>query len=100
MIPRNLLDDAQLHKAEYLITMGLHPSEILQGYELARDKALEELESELRRSASCGVGWGALHKRAEGHEAGGGSHRGRHDGGDGSERQVARRHVLLSGRPC
>jgi hypothetical protein len=30
--------------------MGLHPSEILQGYELARDKALEELESELRRS--------------------------------------------------
>lgn len=35
-----------LHKAEYLITMGLHPSEILQGYELARDKALQELESE------------------------------------------------------
>ncbi len=35
-----------LKKAEYLITMGLHPSEILQGYELARDKALEELESE------------------------------------------------------
>ncbi|PWN54039.1 T-complex protein 1 [Violaceomyces palustris] len=33
-----------LKKAEYLITMGLHPTEILQGYELARDKALAELE--------------------------------------------------------
>ncbi|KAK0549045.1 T-complex protein 1 subunit theta [Tilletia horrida] len=33
-----------LRKAEYLITMGLHPSEILIGYEMARDKALEELE--------------------------------------------------------
>ncbi|KAJ9474579.1 T-complex protein 1 subunit theta [Pseudozyma hubeiensis] len=33
-----------LKKAEYLITMGLHPSEILQGYEIARDKCLAELE--------------------------------------------------------
>jgi T-complex protein 1 subunit theta len=41
-----------LKKAEYLITMGLHPSEILQGYELARDKALEELESECS-AAKC-----------------------------------------------
>ncbi|CAO1638649.1 unnamed protein product [Sympodiomycopsis kandeliae] len=33
-----------LKKAEQLINLGLHPSEILQGYELARDRALEELE--------------------------------------------------------
>ena len=35
-----------LKKAEYLLTMGLHPSEVVLGYELARDKALEELESQ------------------------------------------------------
>lgn len=34
-----------LRKAEYLLTMGLHPSEVVLGYELARDKAIEELES-------------------------------------------------------
>ncbi|OZJ01576.1 putative T-complex protein 1 subunit theta [Bifiguratus adelaidae] len=34
-----------LRKAEYLLTMGLHPSEIVQGYEIARDKAMEILES-------------------------------------------------------
>lgn len=34
-----------LKKAEQLINLGLHPSEILQGYELAREKALAELES-------------------------------------------------------
>ncbi|KAI5481432.1 T-complex protein 1 subunit theta [Pseudohyphozyma bogoriensis] len=33
-----------LRKAEYLLTMGLHPSEVVVGYELARDKAMEELE--------------------------------------------------------
>ncbi|KAL8283198.1 hypothetical protein RQP46_005976 [Phenoliferia psychrophenolica] len=33
-----------LRKAEYLLTMGLHPSEVVAGYELARDKAMEELE--------------------------------------------------------
>ncbi|RIB16193.1 chaperonin-containing T-complex theta subunit Cct8 [Gigaspora rosea] len=33
-----------LQKAEYLLRMGLHPSEIVQGYELARNKALEILE--------------------------------------------------------
>ncbi|CAG8654059.1 3050_t:CDS:2, partial [Ambispora leptoticha] len=33
-----------LQKAENLLRMGLHPSEIIQGYELARDKALEILE--------------------------------------------------------
>lgn len=37
-----------LRKAEYLLTMGLHPSEVVLGYELARDKAIEELESESR----------------------------------------------------
>lgn len=35
-----------LKKAEQLINLGLHPSEILQGYELARDKALEQLDGE------------------------------------------------------
>lgn len=34
-----------LRKAEQLINLGLHPSEILQGYELARDRALQELET-------------------------------------------------------
>lgn len=33
-----------LKKAEYLLTMGLHPSEIIVGYELARDKAEEGLK--------------------------------------------------------
>ncbi|GAA5972658.1 hypothetical protein JCM11641_002961 [Rhodosporidiobolus odoratus] len=33
-----------LRKAEYLLTMGLHPSEVVLGYELARDKAIEELD--------------------------------------------------------
>ena len=33
-----------LQKAEYLLRMGLHPSEIIQGYEIARDKALEILQ--------------------------------------------------------
>jgi len=32
-----------LRKAEYLLTMGLHPSEIITGYELARDKVDEIL---------------------------------------------------------
>ncbi|EOR00326.1 putative T-complex protein 1 subunit theta [Wallemia ichthyophaga EXF-994] len=32
-----------LKKAENLLIMGLHPSEIVQGYELARNKALESL---------------------------------------------------------
>jgi T-complex protein 1 subunit theta len=36
-----------LKKAENLLTMGLHPSEIIAGYEMARDKAEEELKSEL-----------------------------------------------------
>ncbi|GAA5971963.1 hypothetical protein JCM21900_003131 [Sporobolomyces salmonicolor] len=33
-----------LRKAEYLLTMGLHPSEVVLGYELAREKAIEELD--------------------------------------------------------
>jgi T-complex protein 1 subunit theta len=33
-----------LEKAAYLLRMGLHPSEVVQGYELARDKALAILE--------------------------------------------------------
>lgn len=34
-----------LKKAEHLLIMGLHPSEITHGYELAAKKGLEELES-------------------------------------------------------
>lgn len=34
-----------LKKAENLLVMGLHPSEVIQGYELACAKALAELES-------------------------------------------------------
>ncbi|KAI6100576.1 chaperonin Cpn60/TCP-1 family [Pisolithus sp. B1] len=34
-----------LKKAEHLLVMGLHASEVIQGYELARAKALSELES-------------------------------------------------------
>ncbi|KAI0343577.1 T-complex protein 1, partial [Trametopsis cervina] len=33
-----------LKKAEHLLIMGLHPSEVIRGYELACKKALEELE--------------------------------------------------------
>jgi len=36
-----------LKKAEPLLVMGLHPSEIIKGYELASEKAQAELESEL-----------------------------------------------------
>jgi chaperonin GroEL (HSP60 family) len=39
-----------LKKAEHLLIMGLHPSEITRGYELACKKGLEELES---TSAIC-----------------------------------------------
>jgi chaperonin GroEL (HSP60 family) len=35
-----------LKKAEHLLIMGLHPSEIVKGYELGCIKALSELESE------------------------------------------------------
>lgn len=45
-----------LRKAEYLLTMGLHPSEVVLGYELARDKAIEELESESRGLFNIGKG--------------------------------------------
>ena len=34
-----------LKKAEHLLIMGLHPSEIIKGYELASEKAQTELES-------------------------------------------------------
>ncbi|KAI0319566.1 T-complex protein 1 [Amylostereum chailletii] len=34
-----------LKKAEHLLIMGLHPSEVMQGYELACAKALAELET-------------------------------------------------------
>lgn len=34
-----------LKKAESLLVMGLHPSEVIKGYELALDKTLRELES-------------------------------------------------------
>lgn len=39
-----ILAGEMLKKAEHLLIMGLHPSEITRGYELACKKALEELE--------------------------------------------------------
>jgi T-complex protein 1 subunit theta len=35
-----------LKKSEHLLIMGLHPSEVIKGYDLARIKTLAELESE------------------------------------------------------
>ncbi|ORX53666.1 T-complex protein 1 theta subunit [Hesseltinella vesiculosa] len=35
---------ALLQKAEHLLRLGLHPSEIIQGYELARDRAMDILK--------------------------------------------------------
>ncbi|KAM5530196.1 hypothetical protein V8D89_016132 [Ganoderma adspersum] len=40
-----ILAGEMLKKAEYLLIMGLHPSEIIKGYELASAKALSELET-------------------------------------------------------
>lgn len=36
-----------LKRAESLLVMGLHPSEIIQGYELALERALKELDCAL-----------------------------------------------------
>jgi T-complex protein 1 subunit theta len=41
-----------LQKAADLLKLGLHPSEIVQGYELARDRALAIIEGIIYRS--CG----------------------------------------------
>lgn len=35
-----------LKRSEHLLTMGLHPSEVIQGYEMALVKGQEELPSE------------------------------------------------------
>ena len=40
-----ILAGEMLKKAEHLLIMGLHPSEIIKGYELASVKALAELDS-------------------------------------------------------
>ncbi|KAI0366780.1 T-complex protein 1 [Pilatotrama ljubarskyi] len=40
-----ILAGEMLKKAEQLLIMGLHPSEIIKGYELASQKALAELET-------------------------------------------------------
>lgn len=39
-----------LKKAENLLIMGLHPSEVMKGYQLASEKALSDLNS---TSPSC-----------------------------------------------
>lgn len=41
-----ILAGALLKHAESILVMGLHPSEVIQGYELACARTLEELESE------------------------------------------------------
>ena len=43
-----ILGGELLKKAENLLTMGLHPSEVIKGYELASVKAQAELESASR----------------------------------------------------
>jgi hypothetical protein len=35
-----------LKRSEYLLTMGLHPSDVIQGFEMALTKGREELASE------------------------------------------------------
>jgi T-complex protein 1 subunit theta len=35
-----------LKRSEHLLTMGLHPSDVILGYEMALAKGREELESE------------------------------------------------------
>ena len=42
-----------LKKAEHLLVMGLHPSEVIKGYELASVKALAELERVYTRCPHC-----------------------------------------------
>ena len=42
-----ILGGELLKKAENLLIMGLHPSEVIKGYELASSKAQAELESTL-----------------------------------------------------
>jgi T-complex protein 1 subunit theta len=39
-----------LKRSEHLLTMGLHPSDVILGYEMAMKKGREELESELKRA--------------------------------------------------
>lgn len=33
-----------LKRSEHLLTMGLHPSDVIQGYEMALEKGREELQ--------------------------------------------------------
>jgi T-complex protein 1 subunit theta len=44
-----------LKKSEHLLIMGLHPSEIIIGYELACEKALAELEGSYRCGRSSAI---------------------------------------------
>jgi len=39
-----------LKRSEHLLTMGLHPSDVILGYEMALAKGREELESEYSSS--------------------------------------------------
>jgi chaperonin GroEL (HSP60 family) len=47
-----ILGGELLKKAEHLLIMGLHASEVIKGYELACTKALSELESALIAACS------------------------------------------------
>ena len=44
-----------LKKAEQLLILGLHPSEIIKGYEMASVKAQEELESAWSKPCTWGM---------------------------------------------
>lgn len=42
-----------LQKAESLLRLGLHPSEVIQGYEIARDRALAIFEGTAFLQSNC-----------------------------------------------
>lgn len=46
-----------LKRSEDLLTLGLHPSEVIQGYEMALVKGREELESECNRAGCVHCSW-------------------------------------------
>jgi chaperonin GroEL (HSP60 family) len=48
-----ILGGEMLKKAEHLLIMGLHPSEIIKGYELAAARAQSELESMSTHTLEC-----------------------------------------------
>ena len=44
-----------LQQAEYLLKMGLHPSEVIEGFDVALKKAFEILQSMLKRNLTLTI---------------------------------------------